>query len=132
MDEFSEVIRDPQAREVLHSLEVDIEYLMDLLLLLYSDNGAEVGFQTIMDLLLTSRGDLPTSVTHLVRCQAFIRCVVVTEVNRLQASVETSIKEAVCQIGRAVCLPPPGSGQSASSQPECGVSAASRSGSSLQ
>lgn len=118
MEELTDVMQDPQAREVLTSLEVDIGYLMELQLLLYSDKTSEVRIQTIMDLMLASRGDMPTSVAHLVRSQAFIRWVVVTEVNRLQKSVETSIKEAVWQTGRTICLSPQAPGQSAASRPK--------------
>jgi len=111
MEELSDVMRDPQAREVLEMLEVDMGYLMDLQLLLYHDANDEVRIQTIMDLILASRGDLPTTVTHLVRCQAFMRSVVMGEVSRLQDSLEASFKESLAKPANPPPAQAPASGR---------------------
>jgi len=117
-EELAGVMRDPQAREVLQSLEVDIGYLTDLQIFLFNDSSDEVRIQTVMDLMLASRGDLPTCVKHLARFQAFIRRVVVTEVNRLQELMQRSFKEASEQIGTTGCLPPSASCHTTASRPK--------------
>jgi len=73
--ELTHVMKNKQALGVLRSIEVDKESLQELLQMLFYDRGddAEVSIERVMELLLMYRGNLTTTVKHMVEAHAFNR-----------------------------------------------------------
>merc|ERR1719433_2295733 len=89
-DELQHVMQDPQALYVLKSLEIDIHALQEMMNMIYQQgesNEVTIGF--IMDLMLMCRGDLPSTVRHLVTYEALTRWAITTEVQQMRAEVKT-------------------------------------------
>merc|ERR1719316_943676 len=64
--ELQHVMDDPITRAVLTHLDVDIEYMTDVQHMLLPNDDSEASAEQILELMLTSRGTLPTTVKHLV------------------------------------------------------------------
>merc|ERR1719362_1563668 len=87
-DELKHVLEDPQALDVLQSLEIDLHSLKEMMNMIYQQGMGEVTIGFIMDLMLMCRGDLPTTVRHLVTYEALTRWAVTSEVQQLRAEVK--------------------------------------------
>jgi len=88
-DELQHVMRDPQAMYVLNSLEVDTHSLQEMMdMILQQSESNEVTIGLIMDLMLMCRGDLPSTVKHLVTYEALTRWAITSEVQQMKAEVK--------------------------------------------
>jgi len=88
-DELHDVMQDPQALHVLTSLEIDINALKEMMNMIYQQGEtAEVTIGFIMDLMLMCRGDLSTTVRHLVTYEALTRWAITSEVQQLRAELK--------------------------------------------
>jgi len=91
-DELQHVMQDPQALYVLNSLEIDIHTLQDMMNMIYQQQDSKVvTIGVIMELMLMCRGDLPSTVKHLVTYEALTRWAITSEVQQLKAEVKTML-----------------------------------------
>jgi hypothetical protein len=70
--ELQGVMRDPQSKAVLASLNIDRLFFLELQQMLFKEDGDSVPIKTIMELMLMCRGDLPVSVQHMASTQALL------------------------------------------------------------
>eukprot|EP00812_Abedinium_dasypus_P006448 NODE_1815_length_1057_cov_334.226547.p1 GENE.NODE_1815_length_1057_cov_334.226547~~NODE_1815_length_1057_cov_334.226547.p1 ORF type:complete len:305 (-),score=70.62 NODE_1815_length_1057_cov_334.226547:125-1039(-) len=64
-EELEQVLQDEEALCVLRGLQVDVEYLEAVSDMLFTTADSEVPIRALMDLFLTSRGDLGVTFKHL-------------------------------------------------------------------
>jgi hypothetical protein len=89
-DELQHVMQDPQSLQVLKSLDIDTHALMEMMDMIYEqDESNEVTISVIMDLMLMCRGDLPSTVRHLVTYEALTRWSITSELQQMRAEVKT-------------------------------------------
>jgi len=92
-NELQHVLQDPQALQVLQSLEVDTSALMEMMHMIYQQRGSsEINIVFIMDLMLMCRGDLPTTVRHLVTYEALTRWAITSEVQQMRAELSAIVR----------------------------------------
>lgn len=95
--ELRQVVQDPESVAILESLQVDVQYLMELQQVLFH-HQPEVPIASIMDLMLECRGDLPTTQKHMVRGQRFTRWSMASSMKDntkvIQACVERAAQRA--------------------------------------
>eukprot|EP00928_Gymnodinium_smaydae_P085307 TRINITY_DN6868_c0_g2_i1.p1 TRINITY_DN6868_c0_g2~~TRINITY_DN6868_c0_g2_i1.p1 ORF type:complete len:562 (-),score=99.81 TRINITY_DN6868_c0_g2_i1:552-2237(-) len=71
--DFELFMADPQTHRTFQQLDVDQLYVTEMTGMLYEHDKDELSFEYILDLMLTSRGDTPLTVTHMARCHAFVQ-----------------------------------------------------------
>jgi hypothetical protein len=71
-EELAAVMNDKTSRAVLKSLNVDPFFLDEMQDLLLPTVTSTMPLKSIMELVLTCRGDLPTTVQHLARAQMYM------------------------------------------------------------
>ena len=69
--ELNAVLTTTQSKAILQNLQIDRLFLLELQSMLFVNPDAQVSIQAIMQLMLSCRGDLPVTVLHLARAQAF-------------------------------------------------------------
>jgi hypothetical protein len=70
-DDLVAVITDPDSLLILHDLEVDIPYFLELQDMLYDSPDSAISISQIMNMILDCRGDRPTTMQDLVHGHAF-------------------------------------------------------------
>jgi len=107
--ELAHVMKNKEALGVLRSIEVGKECLEELQQMLFYDkpDDAAVPIDRIMELLLMYRGNLNTTVKHLVEAQAFNRCCLSHQMRAHDERLHRCLREmqdTMCQsIGAAAC-----------------------------
>mmetsp|Transcript_47510 Transcript_47510/g.94466 ORF Transcript_47510/g.94466 Transcript_47510/m.94466 type:complete len:632 (+) Transcript_47510:34-1929(+) len=96
--ELRMVMDDPRAVEVLKSLEVDVIYLDELQGMLFMEPDSEVRIQCALELLLSCRGSLPTTVKHMVAGQAFTRWMLCSTLKQQEEVFAAHLKSATKKI----------------------------------
>jgi len=93
--ELEQVMSSPRAISVLRSIEVDTDCLETLKQMLFWNrpDGAEVHIERIMELLLNYRGNLHTTVKHLVDAQAFTRAYLGHQIKTQSEQLEGCLNE---------------------------------------
>jgi len=76
--ELSTVLKSPEAKAVLRSLQIDELFLKELQSMLFPHVDSQVSIHAVMQLMLSCRGDLSVTVLHLARGQAFISTLIAT------------------------------------------------------
>jgi len=71
--ELAQVMEDKEALSVLNDFGIDLVYLSNLQEMLFDNPAAEVSIERIMELMLSSRKDLPSMFKHLAEGQMFAR-----------------------------------------------------------
>mmetsp|Transcript_147973 Transcript_147973/g.273055 ORF Transcript_147973/g.273055 Transcript_147973/m.273055 type:complete len:614 (-) Transcript_147973:222-2063(-) len=71
--ELRQVMSSAESISILKGLDVDVGYMSELQNLLFTSQDAEVSIESILNLMLMCRGDLPVTVKHLISAQAFTR-----------------------------------------------------------
>lgn len=99
--ELRQVMKSKHALGVLRSIEVDDDCLYELQQMLFYNKGddAEVQIERVMELLLMYRGNLSTTVKHLVEAQAFTRWHVNDHMRKHAEHTESMLKD----LGRHLC-----------------------------
>merc|ERR1711924_514674 len=92
--ELTNALHNEKSRRVLADLEVDITYVQELLGMLFLRDN-EVSIETVMDLLLYSRGDLPTTVKHMTSHLTFTRWMNETTLAKLETNIESLLTNIV-------------------------------------
>jgi voltage-gated sodium channel len=68
-DEVNELMADPRSIEVLDALGIDISFLQGLQVMTYEEPGVSFPMKTIIEQMLSCRGDLPCTVAHMIMQQ---------------------------------------------------------------
>eukprot|EP00747_Dinoflagellata_sp_TGD_P123434 gnl/TRDRNA2_/TRDRNA2_173818_c4_seq12.p1 gnl/TRDRNA2_/TRDRNA2_173818_c4~~gnl/TRDRNA2_/TRDRNA2_173818_c4_seq12.p1 ORF type:complete len:264 (+),score=46.06 gnl/TRDRNA2_/TRDRNA2_173818_c4_seq12:32-823(+) len=102
--ELRKVMKDPQAVAVLEQLEVDVAYLEQLQNMIYQKPGAEVSIEQIIELMLRCRGNLPTTVKHMVLGQDYTRWALTTKLNHHHQQMEHRIHGMVMMLIEEISL----------------------------
>jgi len=71
--ELQQALADTHAQQVFRDLGIDMQYMSYVQEMLFEDSDTEVHIHKIMELLLSSRRDLPTTFRHLAEQQEFTR-----------------------------------------------------------
>jgi len=96
--ELRMVMEDSRAVEVLKSLEVDVTYLEELQTMLFIEPDSEVRIHSALELLLTCRGSLPTTVKHMVAGQAFSRWMMCSAMKEQEETIAAQLQAATNKI----------------------------------
>lgn len=71
--EVSQVLRSKHALQVLRTLDIDAGCVHELMDMLFIHRDTEIPIKRFMELLVTYRGNMPTTVKHMVDMQSFSR-----------------------------------------------------------
>merc|ERR1712216_380745 len=93
-DELMKVVRHPGARQVLRSLEVDVNYLKDFGAMLFKEKDTKVPIDDMMQLILDSRGDLPPTVNNIHKALEFTRWSTNQKLNEMSSSIRVLLKRS--------------------------------------
>jgi hypothetical protein len=99
--ELTHVMKNKQALAVLRSIDVGADCLSELQQMLFYDkpDDAEVSIDRVMELLLQYRGNLQTTVKHMVEAHAFNRWCLTHQMKVTDHHLQNSIS----QLNNAVC-----------------------------
>merc|ERR1719399_170426 len=115
-EELVALMRKKHARNVVASLEVDVQYFLELVEMVFDGDGPGLTVPGVMELILACRGDRPATVRDMVDRSAFIIWKVTRRLQMQEWRMASWMEEVV--MGRAVCqgaassrapypLPPP-------------------------
>merc|ERR1719424_1616106 len=72
-DELLDMLEDPDALDVLSELDVDVKHFVQLMDMLYEEEGTELSIPNFMELILQNRGDRPCLVSDVINGQLFTK-----------------------------------------------------------
>jgi len=104
--EMEKVMADPQAQRVFHDFGIDIQHLVSLQEMIFAHPGTEVSFHTIMEMMLSSRKDLPATFRHLAENQELTRYFLSTAVSELDDRLITQFEELLLKTNGMGCRRP--------------------------
>merc|ERR1712137_433155 len=93
--EWDEAFKDEQARRVLIDYGIDLGYLSNLREMLFEKPDTEVSIHRIMELLLSSRRDLPTTFRHFAEGQQFSRWALNTALQEMEERLKKYLAQIV-------------------------------------
>eukprot|EP00928_Gymnodinium_smaydae_P085308 TRINITY_DN6868_c0_g3_i1.p1 TRINITY_DN6868_c0_g3~~TRINITY_DN6868_c0_g3_i1.p1 ORF type:complete len:575 (-),score=110.02 TRINITY_DN6868_c0_g3_i1:138-1862(-) len=98
--ELETVFLDQGTMKTLKDLDVDVTYVAEVSRMCFdaNDENDEVSFETFMELLLMSRGDMSVTVAHMARCHAHFHWLISTELHKLRKHVDNQIMRGMAAV----------------------------------
>jgi len=96
--ELQHVISSSASVSVLKGLDVDVGYMTELQNLLFTSKDSEIEIETVLNLMLMCRGDLPVTVKHLISAQAFTRWVVSSTLKKQRFWIADELEALRCSV----------------------------------
>lgn len=90
-EELQHVLVDPQARQVLDELKVDVPYFVELMDMFFVNEDSALGIEHIMQMILDLRGDRAVTVKDLIDANTYNRWVIMAGLKRQELKMSGSI-----------------------------------------
>merc|ERR1712137_1295700 len=94
-DELAHVMEDEEALCVLNEFGIDLGYLSNLQEMLFDTPDTEVSINRIMELMLSSRKELPSTFKHLAEGQIFARWAMNAALEKRETRLSKYLKDIV-------------------------------------